>query len=91
VAWSCSEVEHIEGAREGSVHPSRADPRELSLPWASTSLLQSAEAVPEYADYDHADVCVRDASTSIGRGDGISDTVMSPNVGVNYDVGKRAP
>ena len=84
------EVEYsIEGAREGSVHPSRADPRELTLPWASRSLLQPGAAVPDCDGYGHADVYARGATTPICRGAGINATVRIPSVGVNSGAGKR--
>lgn len=71
----------IKGAREGSEHPSRADPRELNLPWAVRNLLRAALAMPGCDGYADASAYAKAVLAPICRDVGISVIARMPNAG----------
>ena len=71
----------IEGAREGSDHPSRADPRELNLPWAVGSLVRTSLAMPGCDGYADASAYAKGVLAPICRDVGINVIVRIPNAG----------
>ena len=67
----------------------RAVPWEITLPWAPTTLNQSALAVPERDDRARGSACAKAAGASISRDVGTSVTVKIRNACVKSAAGRR--